>query len=150
MAMTEVRFLAPNKGEKTIITGFEAVYKTKEDLTGDLEDYFLLTVPASGGAPLHVHHKNDETLHVIQGVFSFEVDGKVMDAPEGTFVFIPRGVPHKFSNTGTEPGKMVGTFTPAGTFEFFDALTKIPPNDFDDIEALNKKYGHELLEEGNY
>ena len=45
---------------------------------------------------------------------------------------------------------MVGTFEPAGTFEFFDALTKVASGDFDEIEAINKKYGHELLEEGNY
>ena len=150
MAMTEVRFLAPKQGEKTVITGFEAVYKTKEGLTGDMQDYFLLTVPPGSGAPMHAHHKNDETLHVIEGTFSFQLEDKVMDAPTGAFVFIPRGVPHKFTNLGSSAGKMVGTFTPAGTFEFFDALTKISPDDFDEIAAVNKKYGHELLEEGSY
>jgi len=150
MAKTEVRFLGADQGEKTIITGFEAVFKTKMDLTGDLEDYFVVTVPPGAGAPLHVHHKNDETLHVIEGTFTFQIEDKVMNAPAGAFVFIPRGVPHKFTNTGQSSGRMVGTFTPAGTFDFFDALTKIAPNDFAEIEAVNKKYGHELLEEGNY
>lgn len=150
MTMTETRFLNPGEGDKTIITGFEAVFKTTETLTGDLLDYFVVTVPAAGGAPLHVHHKNDETLHVIQGTFSFQLEEKVIDAPEGAFVFIPRGVPHKFTNTGSTSGKMVGTFTPAGTFAFFDALSKIAPGDIDEIDAVNKKYGHELLEDGSY
>jgi mannose-6-phosphate isomerase-like protein (cupin superfamily) len=150
MATSEVRFLETGSGDKTIITGFEAVFKTKKDLTGDLEDYFVLTVPPGAGAPLHVHHKNDETLHVIEGTFTFQIEEKVMNAPNGAFVYIPRGVPHKFTNTGASSGRMVGTFTPAGTFDFFDALTKIAPGDVDEIDAVNKKYGHELLEAGIY
>lgn len=150
MSMTEVRFLETDQGDKTIITGFDAVFKTTTESTGDLEDYFVLTVPAGGGAPMHIHHKNDETLHVIEGSFTFEVGDSKWDAPEGSFVYIPRGVRHKFTNVGTEAGRLVGTFTPAGTFDFFDALTKVASDDFDEIEAINKKYGHELLEEGSY
>ncbi len=150
MAMTEVRFLEPKQGERTMITGFEAIYKTKQGLTGNRQDYFVLTVPPGGGAPLHIHHKNDETLHVIEGTFSMQINDKVMDAPPGAFVFIPRGVPHKFTNVGSSAGRLVGTFTPAGTFEFFDALTKLAPDDFDEIVAVSKKYGHEVLEEGSY
>lgn len=144
---TQVSFLKPGEGHKTIITGFDATYLTSPDVTGDLQDYFLLTVPSQGGAPLHAHHKNDETLFVLSGEFTFQVGDKVSQAPEGTFLYLPRGVPHKFTNVGKTNGRLIGTFTPAGTFEFFNALTKVNPNDFDKIVALSEQYGHEILEQ---
>ena len=148
--MNDVKFLEPTEGDKTKITGFDAIYKTHKGETGDLLDYFELVVPAGKGAPLHIHHKNDETLHVIDGEFTFQIDDKVSTAHPGTFLYIPRGVAHKFTNVGTSEGKLVGTFTPSGTFDFFDKLTKVSPDDFDEIQEYSKKYGHEVLEEGNY
>lgn len=144
---TQVSFLKPGEGHKTIITGFDAMYLTSPKITGDLMDYFLLTVPNGKGAPLHSHHKNDETLFVLSGEFTYQVNDKVSPAPEGTFVYLPRGVPHKFTNVGNTTGRLIGTFTPAGTFEFFHALTKLDPKDFDEIERVSKQYGHEILEQ---
>lgn len=148
--MNETRLLKPNEGQKTIITGFEAVYKTTKGETGDLLDYFELTVPAGQGAPLHIHHKNDETLHVVEGEFTFQIDDNEFPAPVGTFLSIPRGVAHKFTNVGSTEGTLIGTFTPAGTFDFFDKLTEVEQDDFEEIQAYSKKYGHEVLEEGTY
>ena len=146
-AKTQVSFLKPGEGYKTIITGFEALYRTSPEITGELQDYFVLTVPSKGGAPLHAHHKNDETLFVLSGEFTFQVRDEVSEAKEGTFVYLPRGVPHKFTNVGETTGRLIGTFTPSGTYEFFDALTKVDPNDFDEIVRLSKQYGHEILEQ---
>jgi mannose-6-phosphate isomerase-like protein (cupin superfamily) len=148
--MSEVLLVKPGEGEKTLITGFNAIYRTDEDITGDLLDYFELVVPAGKGAPLHIHHKNDETLHVIEGKFTFQIDETVYDAPVGTFLNIPRGIAHKFTNVGDTKGRLIGTFTPSGTFEFFDKLTKVDQDDFEEIQAYSRKYGHEVLEEGSY
>lgn len=148
--MNEVKLLKPNEGKKTKITGFDAIYRTEENVTGDLMDYFELAVPAGKGAPLHIHHKNDETLRVVDGNFTFQVEEEVFDAPPGTFLYIPRGVAHKFTNVGDSEGRLIGTFTASGTFEFFDKLTKVSQDDFEEIQAYSKKYGHEVLEEGNY
>lgn len=149
-ATTQVRFLMPGEGEKTKITGFDALYMTMPEVTGDLMDYFLLTVPSQGGAPLHIHHKNDETLFVQSGEFTFQVNDEISEAPQGSFVYLPRGVPHKFTNVGASEGRLIGTFTPAGTFEFFNALTKLPQDNFDEIVRLSTEYGHEVLEQGSY
>ncbi|MDC1162126.1 cupin domain-containing protein [Tenacibaculum sp.] len=148
--ITETRLLEPNEGDKTIITGFDAVFKTDKKITGDLLDYFELTVPAEKGAPLHIHHKNDESLHVLEGEFTFQVDDTVSKALPGTFIYIPRGTAHKFTNVGTTEGRLIGTFTPAGTYEFFHKLTGLGKDDFEEIQAYSRKYGHEVLEEGNY
>lgn len=148
--MNETRLLKSNEGKKTIITGFDAIYRTDKDVTGDMLDYFELVVPAGKGAPLHIHHKNDETLHVLEGEFTFQIEETESKAPPGTFLNVPRGVAHKFTNVGTSEGRLIGTFTSAGTFEFFNKLTQLDPNDFEEIQAYSKKYGHEVLEEGTY
>ena len=148
--MEETVLLAPNQGEKTKITGFDAVYRTALKTTGNLLDYFELKVPPKKGAPWHIHHKNDESLHVIKGEFIFHIGNKEYKAPKGTFLFLPKGVAHKFTNIGTTDGVMIGTFTPAGTFSFFDKLTKLSPDDFEEIQAYSRKYGHEVLEKGSY
>ncbi|TDQ21887.1 MULTISPECIES: cupin domain-containing protein [Tenacibaculum] len=148
--MVETVLLQPTEGEKTKITGFDAVYRTDIKTTGNLLDYFELKVPSGKGAPLHIHHKNDESLHVIEGEFTFQIGDEVHKAPKGTFLFLPRGVAHKFTNVGTTEGHLIGTFTPSGTFDFFDKLTKLAPDDFEEIQAYSKKYGHEVLEEGSY
>ncbi|NMH89572.1 cupin domain-containing protein [Flavivirga algicola] len=148
--MSETRLLKPNEGQKTKITGFDAIYRTDKNVTGDLLDYFELVVPAGQGAPLHIHHKNDESLHVVEGEFTFQVDETEYKAPAGTFLYIPRGVPHKFTNTGASEGRLIGTFTPSGTFEFFNKLTGLSQDDFEEIQAYSKKYGHEVLEVGTY
>ncbi len=148
--MSETMLLKPREGQRTKITGFDAIYRTYKSVTGNLLDYFELVVPAGQGAPLHIHHKNDESLHVLAGDFTFQVEETESRAPTGTFLYIPRGVPHKFTNIGTTEGRLIGTFTPAGTFEFFDKLTELSQDDFEEIQAYSKKYGHEVLEAGNY
>jgi len=148
--MSEIKLLKPNEGRKTKITGFDAVYRTYKSETGDMLDYFELIVPAGQGAPLHIHHKNDESLHVIGGDFTFQVEETESKAAPGTFLFIPKGIPHKFTNVGTTEGRLIGTFTPAGTFDFFDKLTELSQDDFEEIQAYSKKYGHEVLEVGTY
>ncbi len=148
--MSETMLRKPNEGQKTKITGFDAIYRTYKNTTGDLLDYFELVVPAGQGAPLHIHHKNDESLHVLEGDFTFQVDETESEAPPGTFLYIPRGVAHKFTNVGTKEGRLIGTFTPSGTYDFFDKLTELSQDDFEEIQAYSKKYGHEVLEEGTY
>jgi hypothetical protein len=40
----------------------------------------------------------------------------------GTFVFAPRGLPHRYKNIGTAHGRLLFTFTPAGIEAFFQEL----------------------------
>jgi mannose-6-phosphate isomerase-like protein (cupin superfamily) len=50
----------------------------------------------SGPGYLHAHHSDDEAWHVLEGTLTFRFsDGKI-EAPAGTTVFVPAGVPHAY------------------------------------------------------
>ena len=50
----------------------------------------------SGPATLHVHHEDDEAWHVLEGTLHFRFSDRELDAPAGSTVFVPAGVPHTF------------------------------------------------------
>ena len=73
--------------------------------------------PQGAGSPLHVHHREDEWFYVTEGELTFWVGGEVIDAPAGSFVYGPRGVPHTFMVSSPEARFLLVT-EPAG-FESF-------------------------------
>ena len=49
------------------------------------------------GAPLHVHHEQNEWLHILAGEFVAEVGGKRMRLKPGDSLLMPMKVPHRWS-----------------------------------------------------
>ncbi len=72
-----------------------------------------------GGPPRHVHHEQEEWFYVIQGRFIFEVGEDRYELHPGDSLFAPRGIPHAWACAGDEPGTLLTTLSPAGTFETF-------------------------------
>jgi mannose-6-phosphate isomerase-like protein (cupin superfamily) len=79
-------------------------------------------IPPGSGPPLHVHEKENESYYVLEGEFEFVCGPDRASGGAGTFVFAPRGLPHRFKNIGTAPGRVLFAFTPAGIEEFFREL----------------------------
>jgi quercetin dioxygenase-like cupin family protein len=52
----------------------------------------------SGSGPdyMHVHRADDEAWHILEGTLTFRFIDKQVDAPPGTTVFVPAGVPHSY------------------------------------------------------
>jgi mannose-6-phosphate isomerase-like protein (cupin superfamily) len=52
----------------------------------------------SGSEPedMHVHHSDDEAWHILEGTLTFRFEDGDVDAPAGTTVFVPAGVPHTY------------------------------------------------------
>ena len=59
-----------------------------------------------------------------RGELRFRLGERTDEAREGSFVFVPRGVEHAFTNPGSEPVRILVGFTPAGMEAFFDGLTE--------------------------
>lgn len=76
-------------------------------------------LPPGFATPLHVHHWEDEAFYILEGVFSFFVGGTVLHAAPGTFMFLPRDVPHAFRVTGDAPARLLQLTTPAGLEQGF-------------------------------
>ena len=68
--------------------------------------------------PRHVHHRHDELHYVLEGEFTFEVDGRRSFAPAGTLVFVPRGAEHGWA-VEREPARLLVVCTPGGLEDGF-------------------------------
>ena len=81
------------------------------------------------GAPLHVHHNDNEWFFVLEGEMAFWVGGTTIEAPAGSFVYGPREIPHTFDVTSSQARFLLGT-NPAG-FESFVRMVGEPAKDAD-------------------
>lgn len=83
-------------------------------------------IPPESGPPLHVHEKENETYYVLEGNFEFVCGSDRVTGGPGTFVFAPRGLPHRYKNIGNDLGRVLFGFTPGGIEAFFTELGNQP------------------------
>lgn len=111
----------------------------------------LFTAPPENGPPIHLHHREDEILIVLEGRFTFYSDGTWTEAGPGTTVFLPRGKPHAFKNIGTTDGKLYVLANPSGLETFFPRCEKPfhrPEGpDMEAITAIAADHGIEFLKD---
>jgi quercetin dioxygenase-like cupin family protein len=62
----------------------------------------------------HVHAEEDDAFYILEGELTFEVDGEEIVAGPGTFVLVPPGVRHGFTNHADTPVRMLNLHAPAG------------------------------------
>ena len=88
------------------------------DTDGDLAIFEQTSLTQGRGTPLHVHHKQDEIFYVLEGSYRFKVGDELFDLTAGDSVFLPRKVPHAWTQV-SENGKMTVILQPAGKLEDF-------------------------------
>ncbi len=88
------------------------------DTDGDLAIFEQTSVSKGRGTPLHVHPNQDEVFYVIAGNYKFKVGDDTFDLTAGDSIFLPRKVPHAWSQL-SDSGKMLVTLQPAGKLENF-------------------------------
>ncbi len=70
------------------------------------------------GPPLHVHDREDECFYVLDGELSIRCGDDAFDAAAGSFVFLPRGRPHRFWAAGP-PARLLLIAVPGGIEDYF-------------------------------
>lgn len=109
--------LAADDGEALWFLGQLLTIKASAATTGGgltLVEGVAAQGPAS---PLHVHSRESEWWYVLEGELVVWAAGTVIEAPAGSFVYGPVGVPHTFSVVSPQARFLLGT-DPAG-FEGF-------------------------------
>jgi quercetin dioxygenase-like cupin family protein len=71
------------------------------------------------GVPFHKHLREDESFYVINGLFEITVGDETVTGGPGTYIYGPRGVPHRWTNMGSARGRMLNVFTPSGLEQYF-------------------------------
>ena len=121
--MTNVSIVGPDGGE--VIELGPARVRILEDGAATAHRLGIAEVvlaPHSDGPPQHRHAKHDEGFYVVSGTARFTVGAAARDAPAGTLVMVPPGVPHTFANPGDQPLVMINTFTPDLYVQYFRDL----------------------------
>jgi mannose-6-phosphate isomerase-like protein (cupin superfamily) len=75
-------------------------------------------MPAEFGPPLHIHHREDELMQVLEGTLRVVCGEQDFVVGPGAFAFLPRGVPHTFWVT-EGPARVLTIFTPGGVEAIF-------------------------------
>src|SRR4028118_754578 len=120
MERSRAAYVGPGEGRAVWVLGGQLLtYKVTAEQTGGAYSLFEGTVPPGGGAPPHIHHREDEGFYVVEGEFEFSRVGETMRAGPGSLVYVPRGSLHAFSNVGEGRGTLLLSQTPGGLHERF-------------------------------
>lgn len=150
--MTQIyrpKFLAASEGLRLQSgPGRDLVFKLTGDDTDGALDYFIVEVAPHGGPPLHIHHEQVETLHVLSGRFKVRVGDEEDVLERGGFAYLPSGLPHAFLNLTDEPGELIVVYTPGGGHHFYAELGPLTRNrapDRAEIAACFERHGMTLV-----
>ena len=128
--------------------GRDLIFKVTGEDTNGAFDYFIVEVAPHGGPPLHVHHLQEETIHVLKGRFKIRIGDSIFYVNEGGFAYLPSKVPHAFLNLTDEVGEIIVVYTPGGGHKFYEELGPISRSaspDRQKIAAVFEKHGMTLL-----
>src|SRR5215470_2177967 len=110
---------------------------------------FEETTPAGTETPLHLHHDSDEVMFVLSGQFSFKVGDQSGTGGPGSCVFMPRGVPHAWKNSGNQAGRALFMYTPGKAGILFEDAQRMPaspaPKTDAELAEIFRRYGSEIV-----
>ena len=108
--------------------------------------------PPGGGTPLHLHTREDEFFHVVEGQLTLWVDGKTITLGPGQSFFAPRNIPHAFKNCTASPIKFLIFCSPPDIEPFFDFGLPTPTGDapapeqmIQNARKLGPQFGIQLM-----
>jgi len=107
--------------------GFLTFMAKAEQTDGSLTAFESSAAPGHG-PPFHLHVREDEVMYVLEGRLRFRLEETLHEAPAGSFVFLPRGVPHTWQSVGEALARIFVVFTPAapGMERFFESAARLP------------------------
>ena len=108
--------LGPGEGRAYPMGPLSAVFKADGEETGhrySISEWWL--DPHTKGPGAH-SHSEDDVFYVLAGTMHIHVGGEWIEAPTGSFVMVPGGIPHDFENRSAERAGMLNVSAP-GDFE---------------------------------
>ena len=81
--------------------------------------------PLAATPPAHIHHAHEEIFYVLEGELDFLAGDQTVRASAGTFVMVPIGALHTFSNPTDKPARFLNTFTPPRYIHYFEEMSRL-------------------------
>ena len=102
----------------------------------------LIELDIDGGPPPHTHTREDESFYVLTGTLEVECGNDRFQAGPGSFVFLPRNLPHVFRSV-SGPATALLIVTPGGLDEYFAELSAALAANADtaQVRTIQQAYG---------
>jgi quercetin dioxygenase-like cupin family protein len=91
-----------DEGERWRLAGDTYTIKVPGERTNNRFCLVHFDIPPGGGPKPHVHTRDEEIFHILEGEPSFYADGDVVQGKAGQTVVLPRNIPHCFANRTSE------------------------------------------------
>jgi mannose-6-phosphate isomerase-like protein (cupin superfamily) len=111
----------PGEGRILNMGAFSMTVKAEAQETGGVVSILEADEPAGFGPPLHIHEDADEIFYVLSGEYLIYVDEEEFGCPEGSVIFIPKGVRHTF-RVGSKQSRKLNIYLPAAMMGYFEKL----------------------------
>jgi quercetin dioxygenase-like cupin family protein len=153
-ATAQMIAVAPGEGEAVWFLQNRMVIKATAESTGGAFGLVESLIAPGAAPPMHVHYDEDEAFYVLEGELTFQCGDATARATKGSFVFLPRGVPHGFVVESDTPVRMLTLLVPAGSERMFveggrpaehDGLPPVAPLDIPQLQRVAQKYGNAIV-----
>lgn len=142
-------------GEARWWLGALAEIKATAADTGGQFTLIEMTHPRGYEAPLHVHHREDESFWILDGHATLYVGEETIHVSAGDYALGPRDIPHRYT-VGEGGCRMLYLLTPGGFEELVKDMSEpaasrtVPPPterppDMAWVQQIANKHGCELL-----
>jgi quercetin dioxygenase-like cupin family protein len=106
--------LGPGEGEKVGGPTTVTIKATGEETNGSFYLGEGVLAPAFPGPPPHRHKELHDMFFVLEGTLTLRLGEETLELAPGSFVCVPPGVVHTFSNPTDAPVRFLNFNTPAG------------------------------------
>ena len=110
----EATVLRPGEGETIGGATTVTIKATGEETNGSFYLGETLIEPGFPGPPPHRHKRLHDMFYVLDGTLTMRAGDETLQLEPGSFVCVPPGVVHTFSNPSDAPVKFLNFNTPAG------------------------------------
>lgn len=93
------------------------ITRSTADTDGELLETINWVGPRTGGPPVHVHDRAEESYEVTEGTLEVSIDGRWRTIRAGETATIAPSTPHTLKNSSDEPVRLINTHRPALRFE---------------------------------
>jgi quercetin dioxygenase-like cupin family protein len=144
----------PGKGDAIWFLNSRMTVKATAATTAGGFGLIESVIPPGFSPPMHIHHLEDESYFVLDGELTVRCGDETYAASAGSFVFLPRDVPHTFVVEGDKPARWLTITTPGGGEGFFidagrpaetDGFPAPAPIDIGLLQRVSEKYGDEIV-----
>lgn len=143
-----IKVVTDGEGRQFMALGSTTIFKATAEDTGGAYSLSIDTTPPHGGLPLHMHHREDEAMYILEGEYEIQCGDRTVRVTKGAFVFLPRGVPNRFENVTDAPASFLYITSPGGFERFMEEMALVAsggPPDVDKIGEVLRKNEIEML-----